>query len=390
MKDELKALLGDDLAKKLEDAKINDAAVEILIAQELTTVEALRGFTYQQFLDLKVKAGPARILEGLFKVVPVAETPSPTSTVSMDVLPTVPDDTSFLEMLKVGGILKIQTVDVISAMRAAIASVVGLYDLPDKLIAQMEKFALEQEEPLGESFYRLQKLITTRSYGDILAAMGVSGTFVSERRKKEVLERLNSQLWPALRGFQDQLKAWVETWNQTGSNPGMLLQALALGMSGQKGIMPPGMMMQPPDTAGLHDEAEAVINKINKVFAGVGIPVARALGSDAVRIREVLEEPTLPTAVGAATKDQMLKTLGINVGADYIRLERNIIRFALAIMELPKVTSGNDEYTYLGAMLQLGAAIPWDKLQATAAVDSRKGGARADGSRAMFREDETR
>ena len=37
-------------------------------------------------------------------------------------------------------------------------------------------------------------------------------------------------------------------------------------------------------------------------------------------------------------------------------------RYALAIMELPNVTSGNEEYGYLAAMLQLGAAIPWDRL----------------------------
>lgn len=283
-------------------------------------------------------------------------------TASMDILPSVPDDTSFLDMLKVGGVLKIQAVDVIAAMRAAIASTIGLYALPDALIERMEQFAKEQEEPVGESFYRLQKLITSRSYGEILSAIGVSGNFVSDKRKKELLVRLNDQLWPALYGFQTQLKNWADTWNQTGANPTMLLQTIAMGLSGGKAGMPAGMMMQPPDTAGLRDEAEAVITQVNKVFAGTGIPVARALGSDAVRIREVLEEPTLPAAVGSATKDQMLKTLGIAVGADYIRLERNITRYALSIMELPNVSAGNDEYAYLAAMLQLGAAIPWEKL----------------------------
>jgi hypothetical protein len=141
----------------------------------------------------------------------------------------------------------------------------------------------------------------------------------------------------------------------------MALTFLAMAQTGAKGVMPPGML-QPPETAGLRDEAEAVIDKINKVFAGVGIPVARALAYDATRIKGILEDPTLPAAMGVTSREQMLRALGVEVGSDYVRLERNVTRYALAIMELPKVSSGNEEYGYLGAMLQLGAQIPWDKL----------------------------
>lgn len=292
---------------------------------------------------------------------PSEATPAP-AMASMDILPAVPDDISFLEMLKVGGVLKIQPVDVIAAMRAAIASKVGLYGLPDILLQKMEQFADEQEEPVGENFYGLQKLITTRDYGDILSVLGTSGHFVNEKRKKEVLRRLNAEMWPALRGFHDQLVAWSDSWAKGAANPAMALTFLAMASAGGgRGVLPPGMM-QPPETAGLRDEAEAVINKINRVFSGTGIPVARALGYDATRIKSILEEPTLPAAMGATTKDQMLKSLGINVGADYVRLERNVVRYALAIMELPKVSAGNEEYGYLSAMLTLGLAIPWDKL----------------------------
>jgi len=136
-----------------------------------------------------------------------------------------------------------------------------------------------------------------------------------------------------------------------------------MGQMGKAGAMMPPGMMAPPETAGLHDEAEAVINSINKVFGGFGIPVAKALAYDATRIKNVLENPGLPAAIGVTTREQMLKTLGLSVGADYVRLERNITRFTLAIMEFPKITVPNEEYAYLGAMIQLGATIPWDKLE---------------------------
>jgi hypothetical protein len=163
---------------------------------------------------------------------------------------------------------------------------------------------------------------------------------------------------------------WSETWAKGMANPAMALTMLAMAQGGGgTQVMPPGLM-QPPDTAGLRDEAEAVINRINKVFAGTGIPVARALAFDAMRIRDILEEPSLPAAVGTTTKDQMIKMLRVDVGPDYVRLERNIIRYGLAIMEIPNVSAGNEELAYLSAMLTLGAAIPWEKLE-TAAISYR-------------------
>ena len=192
---------------------------------------------------------------------------------------------------------------------------------------------------------------------------------MSDKRKRETLSRLNTMLWPALRGFDNQLMSWMNTWNQGAANPGLLAMAM-LHNSGAHGVLPPGML-QPPDTAVLRDEADAVVNQINKVFAGTGIPVARALAYDAMRIREVLEDPNLPSTVGAATRDQMLKMLGIDVGSDYVRLERNVTQFALAIMELPKVASGDDELTYFSAMWQLGSQIPWDKLGTSNISSSR-------------------
>lgn len=353
----------DDTNKQLfKDGGVSDEAIQILENQEITSPADIQGMSYNDFVAMGIKAKSAKALEKMATPpVSVPEVTPASTTPSMDILPSVPDDTSFLEMLKVGGVLKIQPVDVIAAMRAAIASSIGLYDLPDQILARMEQFAQQQEEPVGTSFYELQKLITTRAYGDVLSAMGVSGNFMSERRKKETLQRLNDGLWPALREFHEQLVAWSDAWQKGANNPGAALMVFALASSGNRGVLPPGML-QPPETAGLRDEAEAVINRINKVFAGTGIPVARALAYDAVRIRTILEDPSLPAAVGAANKDQMLKTLGINVGADFVRLERNLVRYALAVMELPKVTTGTEEYSYLGALLTLGLAIPWDKL----------------------------
>lgn len=278
---------------------------------------------------------------------------------SLDLLPAVPENDSFLELLKVGGVLKVGKIEVISAIKAAIAASLGLYDLPDTLKKLMEDFAETQEEPVTEQYFELQNMITTRNYAEVLSVLKIAGNFMTETRKKAFLGKLNTELWEAIRSFQIQLSQWQEKWLAGISNPGMLLAAMGTGKAGL--ALPPGMM-QPPDASDIRDEAEAVINRINKVFAGVGIPVARALAYEATRIKGILEAPGLPAAIGATNKDQMLKTIGIAVGADYVRLERNITRFALSIMELPNVAAGNEELAYLSAMIQLSLAIPWDKL----------------------------
>ena len=293
-------------------------------------------------------------------VAPVEERPI---SMSFDTLPTVPDDESFLASLKIGGIIKVGPTEVLSAVKAAIANKVGLFELPDVIKKKMEAFAEEQDEPVGKDYFELQKLVVSRSYAEVLSVMGIEGSFMSDARKNKFLQKLNLNLWTALHSFNELLSSWQKSWSDSVSNPAAMMSMMMMGQMGKAGAILPSGMMQPPETAGLHDEAEAVINSINKVFGGLGIPVAKALAYDATRIKNVLENPGLPAAVGSANRDQMLKSLGISVGADYVRLERNITRFTLAIMEFPKITVPNEEYAYLGAMIQLGATIPWDKLE---------------------------
>lgn len=298
------------------------------------------------------------LLRGAIKQAPESQATTGISTT--DVLPSVPDDGSFLEMLKVGGVLKIGPTEIISATKAALAARVGLYKLPDKLADAMERQADQLDEPAPESYYELLNMLTRRSYAEVLSVLNIKGQYVSEARKKALLNRLEGGLWQSLKDFHNQLLAWQDAWMKGAANPAAMMAAFSVMAGGGAG-MPPGML-QPPDTSPVRDAAESVINQINKVFAGPGIPVSRALAYDALQIKKVLEDDRLPGAVGAANREQMLKMLGVDVAADYVRLERNVTKYIMAIMELPKVTSGQSELAYLTAMITLGVSIPWDKL----------------------------
>lgn len=309
------------------------------------------------------KAKLAKAIAGLREVA-VTETTVPTmGAATFDVLPAVPSDEAWLSALKVGGILKFNKETVIGTVSAALAARVGLYELPDKIGEAMERQAESLEEPVGEDYYQMQALLTRRSYAEIFAAMpGVDGRFATQGRKAALLRRINERLWGALISYQQQLKQWVEAWQQGMSNPAAMMGIFSALAGGAGGAIPPGMM-QPPPTDTLRDAADGVVNDINYVFAGTGMPVAMALAYDAQQIRRVLENPALPTQVGAANREQMLRMLGVAVSSDYPRLERNLKQFALGIIEFQNTTAGRAELQYVVALYQLGAMIPWDRLE---------------------------
>jgi hypothetical protein len=196
----------------------------------------------------------------------------------LDLLPDVPNDGSWLESLKAGGTLKIDQPTVISAVRAALANRVGLYELPAKVAEAMEAHADNAQEQLDPKFFTLRKQLTRRNYSEIFAAIeGLDGSFVTEKRKKELLDRINKYMWPTVVSFHSQLKAWVDSWQQGAGNPAVLMSTMAQMMSGGTvGALPPGMM-QPPESGVLRDAAESVNDDINRIFAGTGVVTARAL-----------------------------------------------------------------------------------------------------------------
>lgn len=339
--DEAVVILGD--ASAVSDAEIK---------------EALKGFgipTGKLNINL-VKLRPEKAVVEV--AAPTEKATSPMTTLS--ILPSVPTEDSFLEMLRIGGVLKVGIPEVIAAIKAGFGNQIGLYGIIEKMSTKMEDFSVSQGELCGSEFYEMQKFLTERQYGDILSAMGVPGKYVNETRKKSFLTKLNAKLWPALNDFQNQLTAWQQAWMQGMSNPGMIMMAMTAQQVG--GALPPGMM-QPPVTTPLRAAGEDVVNEINLIFAGTGVPVARALAYDATRIMKILDNKELPSKMGATNKDQMLKELGIGVGSSIVQMEQSLTRYAMAIMKLPEVTPDN-ELAYFAAMIQLGATIPWDKIGA--------------------------
>lgn len=284
-------------------------------------------------------------------------------------LPEVPNDASFLEALKTGGVLRPGETEVILAAKAALASAVGLYELPALIAEKMEEFAEQQDIGVTPRFFQLRKMVTKREYAEVLSALGATADFATPTRRKNFLAKLNTLLWPSVVSFHRLLEQWQKSWTASAGNLGFLALGAA-AMPGASGSQLLAAMSSAPDASGIRGAAEGVIDTVNRIFGGMGMPVARVLAADAIAIKQVLNEPDLPMAIGAANRDQMIKMLGIKISSDYVRLELNVARYLLATVNLPRVAAGNDETGYLIGMIQLGSAIPWDMLPSGSDFDT--------------------
>ncbi|MBI5654577.1 hypothetical protein HZC53_02930 [Candidatus Uhrbacteria bacterium] len=287
------------------------------------------------------------------------------ANMSMIVLPQAPTDESLFDALRVGGVRKVEGTEINAALRVLLGSKMGIDELPARISALMEEHAESLDEPAPDAFYELQRRVNQRRYAEVLDAIGAKGIHISEPRKQKLLGRMQG-IWGLLYGFQSKATAWQKTWQDRMANPGALMAGISV-MFGGGGAGVPGMMDH-PDIAPMRDAASGVIDGVNKIFRGTGIPVARALADDTLRIKEILKDDRLPAAIGAANREDMLKKLGAAVSADYSRMEKDLSSYVLSILEFGAGNvSPEKEPAFLIALQNVGMTIPWQGLMDSAA-----------------------
>jgi hypothetical protein len=358
------------VASRLNELGITDAdQITKIVGLGANTVEDLQALQESDLTSIGVPTLTARkaIKELQKGAATVAAADMGAAAANIDsILPSVADDVSWLNSLRTGGVLArgLEPSTVTAAIRAALADRFGLYDIPKKVFVAMEDFIDTTEEQVTEEYWTLRKQLTRRSYGDLFQAIdGLDGNFVTEKRKNQLLGRINENLWPSIFSFNEALEGWQEAWMQGAANPAMMMAAMT-GLAGGAGGpgLPPGMM-QPPDCGVLRDAAETVIDGLNKTFRGTGVQITAALAYEANEIKKMVENPRLPMLCGVPSRDLLLKKLKVAVPATYPRMETNVTRFALGIMQADRVPAGNEELQYFGTLYMLGTQIPWGDLE---------------------------
>jgi hypothetical protein len=106
---------------------------------------------------------------------------------------------------------------------------------------------------------------------------------------------------------------------------------------------------------------EGLIDTLNGMFGGTGKVVARAMAADALTTRKTLENPDLIGAIGASSREEMLKKLGLAVSSDIVRANRDVSQYILGVMDLGKKSTA-ELPAYIVALMTLGKQIPWETL----------------------------
>jgi len=357
-----------------DEARAKEVA-EKAVADGFADTAACASVTEAEWVGYGLKKGEAR---KLIKELATATAPAPaaapsTAAMMASLIPQVPTDESFLSNLVTGGVLKPSENDVLAAIRALNASRYGIFDIDDRILEAIAQRAEEMEEPWPDLYYEVQKNLAKKAHAEILQALGVSSKVVSQAAVKKFLGRM-SDIWSQLAGFYDVVDGYVTNWQtQMGPQAMMAVMGTLVG-GGAAGPLP--FAAEAPDATPLADQARGIIDSINKMFAGPGIPVARALAADAQQLSEILKKPELINAIGAANRDEMLKKLGISVGADASRSETSVLQFALCVLKLSSVEVSQLP-RYVLAMRQVGSTIPWSALNAGSnGARSRTGDAR--------------
>ncbi len=365
------------LKEALGDEAVANAVLEKAKTDGLDSAAAAQKAAEADWIGWGVPKLKARLIVEKLVPAPVAAKPAFAGSIqpTSSLLPQVPTDESFLANLVQGGVLKMSETDVIAAVRAVNAERFGLFNIDDRILKAIEDRAEEMEEPLPEIFYAVQKALKRKAHADVLAALDVPGTFVTEARKKQFLGRV-SGIMGELAGFYSMVDGYVQNW-QTQMGPQAMLSIVGV-LAGGAGAAGMPVMNEAPDATPLADQARGIIDRLNKMFAGSGIPVARALAADAQQLSELIKKPELIAAVGASNREEMLKKLGIGVGADVARTEKSVLQFALCVLKVNAVEPSQLP-PYILAVRQVGAVIPWATLSgANGAVRTPSGRGRGE------------
>jgi hypothetical protein len=348
---DLLSLLQDNLG----DAAAAGAVLAAARADGVTDAASAKLAREEDWVGWGMPRIRARALVGALQGGGVA---SPQALASL--LPEVPSEESLLAGFRVGGVAKVAPTDVVAALRVALAERLGVLALETRLLDAVEAHARQNDEPCPELFYELERALARRAHADVLAALELPGSFVSDARKRELIARV-ARVWDALFALQGKIEAWKATWAERSTHAAALLTGQSLlaaqGAAGSAAVLP----LDAPDASTVLEAARAVVDAVNRAFAGPGIPVARALAADAAQLRGWLERPELPAAVGASTREELLRKLGIGLTGELARVESSGLQYALGALAVAS-DAADTVPGRLVALHELGATLPWSWL----------------------------
>jgi hypothetical protein len=283
-------------------------------------------------------------------------------------LAAIPDDRSLLETVQRTATLRVDAADLVAAVRLRLGQSYGLDGIEGKLLRRIEERAIELEQPCPEVFFALERVLARRAHADVLAALDLPGTFVTERRQRDLLARLPA-LWRDVQAFDRALAAWDDAWRHKAAHPQAMLESLARVIH-QPDQAPAAASV--PDPSPLVGPFSDVVRALHRAFAGVGTVVARALVERTHALMELLADPRLVDACGASNRDDLLRALDLRVPNDASVRERAAVQYLLTVAELGAQDETRRVASFM-ALRDLSRDVPWALLTSAPPVASTRG-----------------
>lgn len=265
------------------------------------------------------------------------------------------DNDSWIEALRREGILEFEERTYIAGIKAVLAANIGVFAAVPNLAKMINDYALENAKPVPRLYYDLQKILTMREYGLVIAASADANyngvpIYATAQDMSDLIQRMLNDLVPKIIDAAKAVARWYSMCSSQSVSEYFMKQ-IRDGVGG----------MQYPSPAPIHEAGQNLRLSINRTFAGNGIQKALAICNEYNTFANVLSDPELPKAVGAIDRDAVLTKLGFDANAAVVRSEKHIINFVLNVINSEKCTDA-DELKYCMELYGLACQIDWSGL----------------------------
>jgi len=282
--------------------------------------------------------------------------------VGFSFLPKLLEGESYIAALKSENIQYVPDSDQVAAVKGALASYFGLFEVPSKLLKLITDYENRIGRPFGNEYFAVKKILLKKHYAEVFHAMNLDLNAVPQAAFNAFLSRVYTILFPGLESFYNSLLDWNKTWREEAIADAVTMGPAAYNPAMAGRILPAGIG-DAPNTNILRASAMSHVEVVNRTFQGESIPAARGIGIEALKVMELLNDTSITSRTGIADRKELLRAMGIKADDMDELMEKNLATFALSISQFKDVPSGDAEIYYLKELVRLGRQIPWDRIR---------------------------
>ncbi len=247
--------------------------------------------------------------------------PEPGSNL-LSLLPEPAESSSLLKVLASKATLTATSQEAIQAMVEVSLNDEQLDDVPERLLKEIEQYARDNGEEVGNEYFELQAVVRSRKYGEYH-----TDRQAASKEKRDLLYSDLKELHIAAGEFHRVLSNWVGSMER---GVGMMVYALLRGQRPQY-----------PNHATVVSASEGVIAVLKRAHSSVGGMTVRAIICENARAREVLTRKNLPQLVGKPNLEGVKALLGCRADSLDTVMEQAVVKYVMAVARtVPNLPAG--------------------------------------------------